>query len=352
MRYKVFLLLVVLSLSCCSSLAPIHVSTQTMSDVHVLFVLSNGFGWSYFTAQDIFDSWGVQTTTVALAVDTNVSACHNRPHRETTADLLLQDFDLNSLTDYDCVFIPAGGNWPTLISSQTVRTLISTAHAQGLLVATFCIGNVVVASAGTICANTKVASFSMSNDEMIAAGANIVDNIRLVCDNRIITGSQGGGPTGGGYETAPIYEACAMVVKMALGYSFAQNIEITQAGSDYAVTVTTTDPASQLPGINSTTITSVRAHVYSPANPITPITTVNLDGSSGTYTGTISGLSGGPYRVDIEIIDTDEVLEVIRDASTVFPGLPLLVGGVVIGIVAIIAVAGGLFYWKRRSTPS
>ncbi|MFX1319206.1 MAG: DJ-1/PfpI family protein [Promethearchaeota archaeon] len=352
MRYKVFLLIAVLAVSCCSSFNPIQVSAQTMSDVHVLFVISTGFGWSYFTAKDHFNSWGVQTTTVALALDTNVSACHNRPHRETTADLLLQDFDINSLSDYDCVFIPSGGNWPTLVSSQAVRTLLSTAHAQGLLVATFCIGNVVIASTGTICANTKVASFSMSNDEMLAAGANIVENVRLVYDNRIITGSQGGGPTGGGYDAAPIYEACAMVVKMALGHSFTQSIQVTPSGSDYTVTVATTDPASGLPGINSTTITEVRACVYSPGNPSTTVTTVNLDASGGTYTGTISGLSGGPYRVDIEVIDTNDVLEVIRNVSTVFPGLPILLGGIVIGVVAIIAVASGIIYWKRRPTLS
>ncbi len=352
MRTKAFLLVAVLALSLCGSLQPIQVSAQTMSDVHVLFVISDGFGWSYFTAQDYFDSWGVQTTTVALALDTTVPACYNRPYRETTADLLLQNFDMNTLSNYDCVFIPAGGNWPSLIASLTVRNLLTTAHAQGLLVATFCIGNVVVASADSICAGTKVASFTMSNDEMIDAGATIVNNIRVVCDNRIITGGQGGGPTGGGYNTAPIYEACAMVVKMALGHSYALSIEITPAGSDYTVTVTTTDPASSLPGINSTAITEIRARVYSQADPINPATTVNLASAGDTYTGTISGLTGGPYRVDIEVKDNDQVLEVIRDVSTVFPSLPLLIGGIAIGVIGCIAVVVGIVYWKRRSTPT
>jgi putative intracellular protease/amidase len=351
MKYKAFLLVMVLALSCYGSLAPIHVPAQTMSDVHVLFIISDGFGWSYFSAFDYFDSWGVQTTTVALALDTTVAACHNRPYRETTADMLLQHFDMNTLSDYNCVFVPAGGNWPTLSTSLTVEELMTTAYAQGLLVATFCIGNVVVAGAGSLCAGTKVASFSMSNDEMLAAGANIVENVRVVSDNRIITGSQGGGPTGGGYDAAPIYEVCAMVVKLSLGYSTAQSIQVTPSGTDYSVSVTTTDPASTLPGINSTTITEVRARVYAPADPISPVTTVNLAGSADTYTGTISGLTGGPYRVDIEIKDTDQVLEVIRDASTVFPSFPLVIGGIVVGIVGIIAVVS-VIYWRRRSTPS
>jgi putative intracellular protease/amidase len=351
MKRKAFLLVMVLALSCYGSLAPLQVSSQTMSDVHVLFIISEGFGWSYFSAYDYFDSWGVQTTTVALAIDTTVSACGHRPYRETTADILIQHFDLGTLSDYDCVFVPAGGNWPTLLTSLTVEELITTAYAQGLLVATFCIGNVVVAGAGSLCAGTKVASFSMSNDEMLAAGANIVENVRVVSDNRIITGSQGGGPTGGGYDTAPIYEVCGMVVKLSLGYSTAQSIQVTPSGTDYSISVTTTDPASTLPGINSTTITEVRARVYTPIDPITPITTENLVGSVGTYTGTISGLTGGPYRIDIEIKDTDQVLEVIRDASTVFPSLPLIIGGAIVGIVGIAAVVG-VIYWRRRPTSS
>ena len=351
MKIKAFLLVMVLALSCSASLAPLQVSAQSMSDVHVLFIISEGFGWSYFSAYDYFDSWDVQITTVALAIDTTVSACSHRPYRETTADILLQHFDLNTLSDYDCVFVPAGGNWPTLSSSLTVEELITRAHAQGLLVATFCIGNVVVASAGSLCAGTKVASFSMSNDEMLAAGANIIQNVRVVSDNRIITGSEGGGPYGGGYDAAPIYEVCGLVVKLSLGYSTAHNIQVTPSGADYSVTVTTTDPASTLPGINSTTITEVRACVYTPVDPITPVTTVNLAGSASTYSGTIAGLTGGPYRVDIEITDTDGVLEVIRDASTMFPSLPLVIGGVVVGIVGVVAVVG-VIYWKRKSTSS
>jgi len=352
MRNKALFLIAVLAISCCGSLTPFQVSAQTMSDVHVLFIISTGFGWSYFTVQDYFDSWGVQTTTLALALDTTVSACTNRPYRETTADILLQHFDMNTLSDYDCVFIPAGGNWSSLISSQTVLNLITTAHAQGLIVATFCIGNSVVASAGSICAGTKVASFSMSNDEMIAAGANIVNDARIVYDNRIITGSQGGGPTGGGYDAAPIYEACGMVVKMALDHSFAQSILVTPSGPDYSVTVTTTDPASTLPGINTTVITEVRARVYSQIDPITPITTVNLAGSGDTYTGTISGLTGGPYRVDIEVKDTDLILEVIRDVSTIFPSLPVIISGIVIGVIGIAAIITGVIYLRRRSVRS
>lgn len=352
MRSKVFLLIAVLAVSCCGSLYPLQVNAQTMSDVHVLFVISDGFGWSYFTAQDHFDSWGVQTTTVALALDTTVAACHNRPYRETTADLLLQNFDMNTLSNYDCIFIPAGGNWPSLIASQTVLNLLSTAHSQGLLVATFCIGNVVVASAEPLCAGVRVASFSMSNDEMLAAGASIVENIRVVCDNRIITGSSGGGPIGGGYEVAPIYEVCAMVVKMALGYSFAETIQITPTGPDYTVAITTTDPASTLPGINSTTITEVRARVYSQTDPITPITIVNLASADNTYTGTISGLTGGPYRIDIEIKDTDQVLETIRNAGTVYPSLPILIGGLAVGVIGCIVVIVGVIFWKRRVSPN
>ncbi|MFW9831452.1 MAG: DJ-1/PfpI family protein, partial [Candidatus Thorarchaeota archaeon] len=328
MKRKTSLLIAILTLSICVGLAPTQLTAQNMNDVHVLFVLSDGFGWSYFPAQEYFDNWNVETTTLALGVDTTVRGCYNRPYVEVTADLLLSNFDLNTLNNYDCVFIPAGGNWPNLLASHLVLDLLSAAHARGLLVTTFCISNVVVAGASNVVTGLKVASFDMSNLEMSQAGAIIVVGPRIVCDNHVITGSEGGGPTGGGYTTAPIYEACAMVVKMALGRSWIESAYVTPMGNSYSITVTTTDPATLLPGINSTTITTVRAQVYFQADPITPVATIDLTDSDtdGTYTGELSGLTGGPFRVDIEIQDSDNVLEVVRNISTIFPSAPLIIG--------------------------
>lgn len=354
MKLKTLLMVTMIAFSCFGIFSLPTTTAQSMNDVHVLFVLSDGFGWSYFTAQDYFDNWGVQTTSVARGSTLTVAACHNRPYRSTTADFLLSDFNLNTLSDYDCVFIPAGGNWPNLRSSQMVRDLISTAHANGLVIATFCIGNTVVAGANNIVTGVKVASFSMSNDEMTVAGANIVGGVRIVCDNRIITGSEGGGISGGGYTTAPIYEACAMVVKMALQQSFVQSVQVIPAttfqGTGYSISVETTDPASNLPSINSTTISTVTAQVYSPSDHITPITSLTLTDSDtdGIYTGTLTGLAAGPYFIDIEVHDSDHVLEVIRNTSSIFPALPIIIGGA-IAVVGIIAVIGVLSYWKRKS---
>lgn len=351
MKSKTGLLIAVLALSLCVGFTPSRVSAQNMNNVHVLFVLSDGFGWSYFTAQDYFDDWGVQSTILAHGLDTTVRGCFNRPFVEVTADMLLSQFDLNTLSNYDCVFIPAGGNWPTLLASQLTLNLISAAHAQGLLVATFCIGNVVVAGADTVVAGVKVASFSMSNFEMDEAGAIIVGGTRIVCDNRVITGSQGGGITGGGYTTAPIYEACAMVVKMALGRSWVESALVQPAGAGYTISVEITNPASLLLGIDSTTPTIVRALVYSQANPNTPVTTIDLadPDTDGTFTGNLPSLTGGPFSIDIEVHDSDNVLEVVRNVSTVFPSSPLVIGGAVVSVVAIVAIIGVVLYRKRRS---
>ncbi|MFX0078699.1 MAG: DJ-1/PfpI family protein [Candidatus Hermodarchaeota archaeon] len=354
MKPKTLLMVTLIAFSCCGVFSLPTATAQTMNDVHVLFVLSDGFGWSYFTAQEYFDNWGVQTTSVTRGSSLTVAACHNRPYRSTTADYLLTDFDLNTLTNYDCVFIPAGGNWPNLRSSQMVCDLISTAHANGLIIATFCIGNTVVAGANNLVTGVKVASFSMSNDEMTVAGANIVGAVRIVCDNRIITGSEGGGIAGGGYTTAPIYEACAMVVKMALQQSFVQSVQVipttTFQGTGYSISVETIDPASNLPGINTTTISTVTAQIYSSFDHITPITSLTLTDSDtdGTYTGTLTGLTTGPYFIDIEVHDSDHVLEVIRNTSSIFPALPIIIGGAV-AVVGVMAVIGVLFYRKRKS---
>jgi len=45
---------------------------QEISDVKVLILITDGFGWNYFDAREILESWGVNVTTISHSVDTDV----------------------------------------------------------------------------------------------------------------------------------------------------------------------------------------------------------------------------------------------------------------------------------------
>ena len=79
-----------------------------VSDVKVLMYIKDDFGWNYYDARHILESWGVNVTTVAYSLDHNITSCP-RPdtgenesiiveytHMEMTPEMVL------SLTVYLC----------------------------------------------------------------------------------------------------------------------------------------------------------------------------------------------------------------------------------------------------------
>ena len=153
---------------------PVKAQPTQAEDVNVIIIVSNGFGWSYFTAKECFESWGATVTTVAHSVFLEVDSCYNRDPRPITADILLSDFNISRISDYDCLFIPSGGTWVAMSGSQTVLDFISAGYDAGLVVSTVCIGSVVVGRANEIVAGSKVVSYPQSNSIMRDAGAVVV----------------------------------------------------------------------------------------------------------------------------------------------------------------------------------
>ena len=338
------------------------VEGKEITDLKVLMLISDNFGWNYFDAREILESWGVNVTTLSNSLDTNVSACVNRPDNWTIADMLLKDVQDDIASQFDILYIPAGAQWQSLIASTRVCNFISNAYESGLIIGTISVGNRVLSRANNIVNGSNVVSDTNSNSYMFAAGATIRYGVDVVSDNRFVTGGPGGGPTGGGYTVAPMSEVCAAMIRKALGYSYVNEAIITplnEARTNFTISVEVNDLDSEFNELFSEdiNISSVVANVLSKENR-TLIESINLIDSNSDfiYTGAFTATTDGEYVLDIEIEDTNSTLEIERElvtfsvgeetttpstTSTSNTGLdPLLITGVgVVGIAAILVIA-------------
>ena len=340
---------------------------QEVTDVKVLMLVTDAFGWNYFDAKEILESWGVNVTTVAYALDTDIASCYNKPPRGTTADILLPDVENDIVTEFDALFIPSGGHWAGLIGSTRVLDFVSYAHEHSVLIATTCIGNRVVAEANGIVNGSSVVDYYMSAINMRLAGAEVRDNeYEVITDNGFITGESGGGTTGGGYLEAPTSEICVAIVREALGLSYVEQAEVLplvgELGTSFSISVDVTDLDTELGSLSvvDTNITEVQARIFTEENR-TLIDTVELTDLNGdwTFEGSFTGSIDGEYIIDIEVKDTNSTLEVEREAASFTVGVvttntttgltldPLLIGSVAIGGLLFGAVV--LIILKKRN---
>jgi len=336
------------------------IDAEEISDVKVLMIITEAFGWDYFNAKETLESWGVNVTTVANALDTDVASCYNRPPRGTTADFLLSNVDNDIVTQFDALYIPSGGHWAGLIGSTRVKDFIAFAHEHGVIIATTCIGNRVVAESNGIVNGTSVVNYNNPNSyyAMVSAGATIRHGYEVVTDNGIITGNSGGGPTGGGYEIAPASEVCAAIVREALGYSCVDQPEVLPliggSGTLFNISADISDLDSELGSLSMVdiNITEVQVRIFTKENRtlIDTIELTDLD-ANGNYEGSFNGTIDGEYVIDIEVEDTNSTLEIEREAASFTVGEvptttgttdlslnPLLIGSIGAGGLIVVAV--------------
>lgn len=338
------------------------VDAQEVSDIKVLMLICDGFGWNYFDAKEILESWGVNVTTIAYSFDTDVPSCYNKAPRGTTADLLLNSVEFDIVTQFDALYVPSGGQWTSLIASSTVRNFISYAHEQGLIIGTTCIGNRVIAEANAILNGTNAVYYNHAStaSHMIDAGATLRYGFDVVSDNRIVTGESGGGISGGGYLYAPTSEICAAMIREALGYSYVEQANVLpltgKSGTSFNISAEITDLDSELSGlpINDINITEVHARIFTKENR-TLVDTVELTDANAdmVYTGLFNGTIDGEYIIDIEVEDTNSTLEVEKESASFTVGIsetstttgtgllldPLMLGGIAMGGLLIVIVA-------------
>ncbi len=362
MRLSRVLMFGLVALMCVSMVnVPQTASAQcvlTIDDIKVLMIITTSFGWDYWQTKEQFEAWNISVTTIANTLNYEVPSCANREPRPATADFLLSDFNLTDLSQYDVLYIPSGGHWQGLISSNRVLSLISTAHEMGLIVGTTCIGNRVLCRSNNIVNHTKVAYYSQTAYEMRNEGATVINSALVVTDNGIVTGGGGGGPYGGGYTVAPTVEVCSAIVKAVKGVSCVGLCDITpttwNATATYEIEVVRADPADCLSVLNSTDVVSMVAYVYPEGEDDTPsktVTLTNVDGAA-LYTGSFEGLEAAAYHVDIQITMSDDTVEVLSLGPVISYDAPamdlaMLIGA--IGIATVIVVLGVVLIVKRRA---
>ena len=333
---------------------------QEVSDVKVLMLIADGFGWNYFDAREILESWGVNVTTIAHSVDTDIPSCFNKDPRGTTADLLLNSVELDIVTQFDALYVPSGGQWTGLIASTSVLNFIEYAHEQGLIIGTTCIGNRVIADSNEIVNGSSVVyySFGFTPAHMTDAGATIRQGFEAVTDNRIVTGAAGGGFPNG-YIYAPTSEICAAMVREALGYSYVEQAEVLpligESGTTFNISADITDLDFELGDLSTVdiNITEVHAQIYTKENR-TLVETVELTDvdEDMVYTGSFTGIIDGEYVIDIEVEDTNSTLEIERESASFEVGIletgmdPLVLGGIVTGGLLIVVVT--VLFLKKR----
>ena len=288
-----------------------QVGERTLDDLKVLAIVANGFGNNYFDIQDQFELWGSNFTTAGLT-STTVFSCPNREVRQITADLLVSELTSEIIAEFDCVVIPSGGHHETLSRNSMVLEVLQTVYEEGLVIGTVCIGAMVLARSGVV-NGSVVVSFYGTYSEMVNNGASPVF-AKVVSDNKIVTGGEGGSLTGGGYTVAPSYQTCVAMAKAALGFSFVEKTELLSIDGEegnFTLNVETTNLAEKFDYMGN--ISSVKATINDGE---TTIPTIRLDDvGEGLYTTKLIDYDFD-FSVDLEITNGNLSLEVVREVET------------------------------------
>jgi len=161
----------------------------------VLVLLGEWFGDAWFPLEKELArrGWTVQK----VGVDTEYRGCYQKDRSVVLrSDLLIRD--IHDISRYDCLIIPSGPQFRKFIANPEVLKFVRDAHAAGLVVASFCVGNFVVEAAG-------FASFANGQASFPAAVTRL--------GYRLIVGPRGGGPPpGDGFRSAPVKEICDAVM--------------------------------------------------------------------------------------------------------------------------------------------
>ena len=162
----------------------------------VLVLMGEWFGDAYFPLKEEIDARG--WTMKRVGVDVECRGCYNKKRDVVLrSDILIPD--MKDFTGYDCLIIPSGPQFRKFNENPVVLQFVRDAHAAGLLVASFCVGNNVVKAAGLI---------------DLPYGPGLFPTEVTLVKERVLLGPRGGGPPpGDGFESAPIKEICNAIAR-------------------------------------------------------------------------------------------------------------------------------------------
>ncbi len=164
--------------------------------VSVLILLGEWFGDAYFPLQQEIAARG--WTMKRVGVDAEYRGCYKKKRDVVlTSDILIPD--LKDLSTYDALIIPSGPQFRKFNENPAVLQFVRDAHSAGLLIASFCTGNMVVKAAGLI--------------DPVEGPALFPGKVTMVGE-RILLGPRGGGPPpGDGFKSAPVTELCDAIAR-------------------------------------------------------------------------------------------------------------------------------------------
>ena len=168
----------------------------TSNDVTVMVLLGEWFGDTYFILKEHLDLIGWKM--VRVGVDAEYRGCYNKAR-----DVVLKTDafinDIKDFSEYDCLIIPSGPQWQKFSANKDVLKFINNVHDKGVLIASFCTGNLVVQASGLTDLQRKTGLFP----EKV-----------IKIKEGVLLGPRGGGPPpGDGYKSAPINDVCKAIAE-------------------------------------------------------------------------------------------------------------------------------------------
>jgi hypothetical protein len=162
--------------------------------ITVLVLLGEWFGDAYFPLKEEIASKGWMMKRIG--VETEYRGCYNKKRDVLLhSDILIRD--LKDFSGYDALIIPSGPQFRKFKENPDVLKFLRDAHAAGLLIASFCVGNNLVRAAGLV--------------DLPYGPALFPAKVTLV-KKGILLGPRGGGPPpGDGFQSAPIKEICEAI---------------------------------------------------------------------------------------------------------------------------------------------
>jgi putative intracellular protease/amidase len=188
--HRFFLALAAVAFLCSALPACALAGQEQTRPVRVLVLLGEWFGDAYFPLQKEMDSRG--WLQKRIGVDVEYRGCYKK-----TRDVVLNSEilipELKDLSAWDVLIIPSGPQFRKFRENPVVLEFLKKAHAERMLIATFCVGNFLVQSAGLT---------------ELEPPALFPDQVTRVRDGLLLGPRGGGPPPGDGFESAPIKEIC------------------------------------------------------------------------------------------------------------------------------------------------
>ncbi|MHA1245579.1 MAG: DJ-1/PfpI family protein, partial [Candidatus Heimdallarchaeota archaeon] len=268
--------------------------------------------------------------------------------RPVTSDILISEVDEDILAQFDCVYVPAGAHWVTLVSNTETHDLISTAYEMGLVIASICIGNKILAASNGVVNGVKVAYYSGCAVDMNDAGAIHVYDTAVVSDKRIVTAGTGLCGT----THCSIYPFSVAIAKAVLGQTSVVSASIVEFeevtdGDNYGLIVTTNNLSDIYYGNLSTNIYIVKAYVYWDDAPTDGIDlTLSDNEQENVFVANFSSTKNGIYHIDLEVKSFAWGMEVVRDATNFQVGVPGFTFGLT--ILSLLSLTIVLIKKKRK----